>query len=114
MSFEDGLEKGASTPTSTPTGNSLTLQSAIALGQYDPDFLGTFPEWNTFPRHVQFEYVKKALDNCERQLLVRWAEINNFLDFSQKPHLKTALDNLQHRLREVRADRERLYVEYSL
>lgn len=116
MSFdgEPTNEKGSNRGKTVIPAGRLTFAKAIELGEYDPDFLATFPEWATFSRHVQFEYIKQALDNRRRQLTVQWAEINNFLDFSQKPHLKAALDNIQKQLRVLQNDREKLYVEYSI
>ena len=45
-----------------------------------PDFLANFPEWHTLSRHVQFQYIRKALDNRHKQLLTQYAELNNVLD----------------------------------
>lgn len=92
----------------------MTLQKAVDMGEYDPNYLAKFDLWATLPRHTQFEYIKKALENRNSQLLGQWAEINNFLDFSQKPHLKKALDNLQKQLKELQEDKERLFLEYSV
>lgn len=91
----------------------MTLQKAIDLGEYDPGFLVTFAEWHTFSHHIQFQYIRKALDNREKQLRVQWAEIVNFLDFRLKPHLKEALKNIERQMKIVERDRERLYMEYS-
>lgn len=115
MSFdsEPSNERGSSGGKPTIPAGRLTFAKAIELGEYDPDFLATFPEWGTFTRHVQFEYIKQALDNRYKQLIRQWAEINNFLDFSQKPHLKAALENIQKQLKVLQSDRERLFVEYS-
>lgn len=92
---------------------SLTFHDAIELGEYDPEFLGTFPEWHTFPKHTQFEFIRQALDNRYRQLQKQWAEVVNVLNFSKKPHLKEALKNIQDQIHKVDEDREKLYLEYS-
>lgn len=101
------------TSSSPPTSDNLTLQKAVDLGEYDPAFLAQFPEWHTYSRHIQFEYIRKALENRNRQLIKQWAEITNILDFRLKPHLRDALKNIEEQLENLRADKERLYVEYS-
>jgi hypothetical protein len=114
MGYEDAGDieklKGGKPSSSAPK---MTLQKAIELGEYDPKFLATFPEWNTFSRHVQFQHIRNALDNRENQLRVQWAEVVNFLDFSKKPHLKKTLDNIQKQIKLLDKDREELYLEYS-
>jgi hypothetical protein len=96
------------------SGNYLTLQKAIDFGEYNPDYLANFAQWHQLSRHSQFELIKQALENRRRHLLLQWAELNNMLDFSKKPHLKPALKNVEKQLKQVEQDRESLYVEYSL
>ncbi len=91
----------------------MTLQKAIDMGEYDPEFLSTFVEWHTYSKHIQFEYIRKALDNRNRQLIVQWAEINNMLDFRLKPQLAEALKNIEKQIKKLDKDREQLYFEYS-
>ncbi|MBU0569507.1 hypothetical protein KKB40_01850, partial [Patescibacteria group bacterium] len=77
MAYEDiesGEKISGSKPTSPPT---MTLQKAIDMGEYNPEYLATFPEWHSISRHVQFQYIRQALDNRNRHLIVQWAEINN-------------------------------------
>ncbi|HVZ58920.1 MAG TPA: hypothetical protein VG935_04180 [Patescibacteria group bacterium] len=107
---EGSLGKGRA----NPTAGRLTLQKAIELGEYDPEYLGQFPEWHTLTRHIQFEYIRTALDNRNKQLIRQWAEITNVLDFSQKPHLKEALHNIEAQLEKLKQDKEDLYVKYSV
>ena len=87
MGFEDDLEKGKSLASSVRLPK-MTLQGAVELGEYKPEYLATFPEWHTLSRHVQFQFIREGLDNRRKQLTVQWAEINNILDFRLKPHLK--------------------------
>jgi hypothetical protein len=108
----EALEKGQSTSTA-PKPQGMTLDKAIELGEYNPEFLASFPEWHTFSRHIQFEYIRKALDTRNRHLMTQWAEITNVLDFRLKPHLTEALRNIERQLEHLRSDKERLYVEYS-
>lgn len=114
MGFEDteAQEKLASISTSQSPKN-MTLKEAIELGEYNPDFLATFPEWHTFSRHVQFQYIRKALDNRNKQLLLQWAEINNTIDFRLKPQMAEALINIQKQMKRLEEDRDNLYFEYS-
>ena len=107
--------KEAGISTSAPPANTtnMTLEKAIELGEFEPSNLARFPQWHTMSRHVQFEYIRKALDNHNRQLVTQWAEINNVLDFRTKPHLKKALENLEEQIRKLRQRKEELYLEYS-
>ena len=114
MSEEEPRESnlGGGSPTTT-TSNTMTLQKAIDMGEYSPDFLGQFPEWHTLTRHVQFEFIRKAIDNRNNQLVKQWAEITNILDFSLKPHLKNALKNIEEQRKHLEKNKEKLFVEYS-
>ena len=89
------------------------LQKAIEFGQYEPEYLSQFAEWHALPRHAQFQLIRKALENREQQLMTQWAELNNVIDFRDKPHIKPALDNIYKMRRKVLEDKERLYIEYS-
>jgi len=91
----------------------LSFEEAIKMGEYNPKYLATYPEWHQFSRHVQFQYIQKAVENRRRQLLKQWAEVNNILDFSKKPHLAEALENIFEQIEVLENDREALFVEYS-
>ena len=112
MEDDDFKEQGSNSPQPTST-STMTLQKAIDLGEYDPLYLGQFPEWYALSRNIQFEFIRKALQTRNAQLLKQWAEIVNILDFRLKPHLKLALKNVENQLEKVKEDKERLYVEYS-
>ena len=113
MGYED-LEEGEKLKGSKPqTTTTMTLQKAIDMGEYDPEYLSTFPEWLNLSLHIQFQYIREALDNRHRHLITQWAEINNMLYFSLKPHLADALGNIQKQLKKLDRDREKLYLEYS-
>jgi len=113
MGFEEegNIEK-PSTRSPKPSAT-MTLQKAIDLGEYDPSYLATFAEWHTLSRHIQFQYIRKALDNRHSHLITQWAEVNNMLDFSKKPHLTQALENIMSQIKKLEKDREKLYLEYS-
>lgn len=111
-SIEFGESPNSSSP--PPTGNYLTLNKAIEFGEYHPKDLSNFAEWHQLSRHAQFELIKQAIINRRQHLLLQWAEINNMLDFSKKPHLKPALKNIESQLKQLEVDREKLYVDYSL
>lgn len=113
MGFED-LE--ASQPSGAPiqVASGITLEKAIDMGEYDPDFLATFPEWLSLSRHVQWVMIREGLKNRTRQLRVNWAEVVNQPDFSKKPYLKVALRNIEDQLKKLQTDEEKLQVEYSI
>lgn len=113
MTFEEegSIEKPqTSKPKQSP---GMTLQKAIGMGEYDPEYLATFPEWFDLSRHMQFQYIREALENRNRHLITQWAEINNMLDFRLKPNLAEALKNIEIQMKKLDKDKERLYLEYS-
>lgn len=112
MSYEDGGEKGQSVK---PKQNmqSMTLQKAVDMGEYDPNYLSTFPEWVSFSPHVQLQYIKQGLDNRRKQLLMQWAEIDRTSHHSIKTDLHEAQNNIEKQLKKIEIDRERLYAEYA-
>ena len=81
MGFEDDIEKGKSSG-KPKVVNKMTLPKAIDMGEYKPEYLSTFPEWHTLSRHVQFQYIRAAIENRRKQLLTQYAAINNILDFT--------------------------------
>ncbi len=97
----------------TKTSNFMTLQKAVDLGEYDPEFLSGFSEWYTLSKHGQLQMIRQALDNRRRQLLTQYAEINNVIDFSLKPEMSVALSNINKQLKKLEYDREKLYLKYS-
>lgn len=107
-------KKGKSSRSRLSKSAGITLREAIDMGEYDPKYLATFSEWTTLSRNIQFEYIRKALDNRRRLLVTRWAEVNNVLDFRLKSHLKIVLRNIEKQLRKLESDREKLYLEYSV
>lgn len=97
-----------------PFKTNLTLERAIELGEYDPQYLAGFPEWHTYTRHIQFEFIKKALANRRKQLLLQWMEINRANDYLLKPHLQKTSESIDAQLDKLLKDKEKLYTEYSL
>lgn len=81
-----------------PSSPTMILQKAVDLGEYEPEYLATFPE---------------GLENHMRQLTQQYAAICNILDFSKKPHLQEALKNIGIQQKKLRADKERLFMEYT-
>ncbi len=82
------------------------------MGEYDPKYLSTFPEWHTLSKPIQWSLIKKALSIKEKQLIQQWAEVNNVLDFRLKPELKIVLKNIQDMIHKVDQDKEKLIMEY--
>ncbi len=113
MGFEDQEAKEKTTSSGKSSTPNMTLQKAVDMGEYDPEYLSTFPEWHTFSRHIQFQYIRQALENRHRHLITQWAEINNMLDYRLKPELRTAQQNVEKQLKKLEDDRERLFLEYS-
>lgn len=113
MGFED-LE--ASQPGGAPTKSlsGITLQRAIDMGEYDPDYLATFAEWHGLSRNMQWQMIHDALKNRRKLLNRNWAEIVNQPDFSKKPYLNVALRNIESQLKKLQVDEEKLQVEYSM
>ncbi len=97
---------------SIKTSNKITLQKAIDMGEYDPDYLSTFSEWQDLSKHMQFQFIKTALENRRRQLLLQYADISNVLNFRLKPELKITLDNIHQQIKKLDDDFEKISMEY--
>ncbi|MCL4384377.1 hypothetical protein M1116_02900 [Patescibacteria group bacterium] len=91
----------------------MTLQKAVDMGEYDPEFLANFPEWHQLTRMMQWRYVREAIKNRKRFLLLQWAEVTNTLDLRLKPELKEALRNIEKQQEKVNQDEEKLQVEFA-
>ncbi len=101
---------GGGTPSQSPN---MTLEKTIEMGEYDPNFLANFPEWHTLSRHIQFQYIKKALENRHHQLLAQYAELHNVLDLRNKPEVWEAIRNMEKQLHHILEEKEKLFAEYS-
>lgn len=108
----ENFEKGTSSSTSQNKGT-LTLQQVIDLGEYSPEYLQNFTEWHTLSPHIQWQFIRKALDIRNRQLITQYAELNNVLDLSKKPAVQQAMKNVEKQMQKLSKDREKLYIEYS-
>lgn len=86
----------------------MTLQKAVDLGEYDPEYLSTFPEYQTLTPHLQWRMVHQAIKNRRTSLNVNWAEIANQPDYSKKPHLKPIQESIEKQLRQLQIDEENL------
>ena len=91
---------------------SLTLEKAVEMGEYDPDFLSTFPEWATYTNYIRWGYIRQAIKNRRRFLLLNWAETTNVLDLRLKPEMSKVLENITRQMEELNKEEERLRVEY--
>ncbi len=103
----------ASSAKPTTQSPTMTLQKAVDMGEYDPEYLASFPEWHTFSRILKYGFIKQALDNRQRQLDQQYAAIVNVIDFSKKPHLTQALDGIKEQWKRLSADKEKLLEEYA-
>lgn len=116
MDPNEDNEAGESLKSSKPQpsiSSVMTLEKAVELGEYDPEYLASFPEWHTFSRHIQWEFIKRALQNRERQIMQQYAAVNNVLDFSKKPEAQAALKNIEEQYKKFRDNKEKLLIEYS-
>ena len=111
--FEDIIETRTSSGASPKNSDTITLQKAIDMGEYDPEYLANFPDWHKLSRMMKWQMIRPAIRNRRRFLQVQWAEINNSLDYSRKPHLKQAGDNILKQLDVLLADEEKYQVEFS-
>ena len=101
-----------SRPTST-RATLLNLQAAVEMGEYEPEYLARFPEWLELTPSMQFEFVRKGIEQKRHQLRLQYATTFNAPNFSQKPHLEEAITNIFARLRVLQEDEERLSIFYS-
>jgi len=113
MSYEEESGKEQLVGSSVSPDPNMTLQKAVDLGEYEPEYLAKFPEWRSLSRHVRLQFIRQGLDNRRKDLLMQWAELNNVLDFRLKPRIKIALRNIEKQMKKLENDRERIYLEYS-
>lgn len=91
----------------------MSLEEAVRLGEYQPEFLSRYPEWNTLSHFVQFQKISQALENRKRFLMQKWAEVINFMDENDDPKLREeAKRGIEAQLADLRKDKEKLYWEY--
>jgi hypothetical protein len=100
-------------PQSTPQKKlKMTLEKAIEMGEYNPDFLSTFPEWSTFTNYIRWHHIRRAIVNRRRFLLLNYAETNNVLDLRLKPEMKLVMDRIYRQLDLLAREEERLRLEF--
>lgn len=116
MSDKEPTNENSTLSSSSPLASAqstITLQKAIDLGEYNPEYLSTFPEWHTLSYVIQWQMIKQALENRESRLVKQWAEVNNVIDFREKPQLQEALRNIEKQRKKLLDDKEKLMFEYS-
>ena len=91
----------------------LNLQAAVNMGEYEPVYLSRFDEWHELTPNMQFEFVRKGIEQKRRQLRLQYATTFNAPNYSKKPHLEEAIKNIFARLRKLQEDEERLSIEFS-
>lgn len=95
-------------------GAPLSLREVIDLGEYKPELLSQYPEWEKLSNYARFQLITRGLENRRRQLFKKWSEVVNFINDSDNPELQhEAKENIERQLKELRVDKERLYSEYS-
>ena len=91
----------------------MNFEESIEMGEYDVKYLSKYDNWKKLSRHVQLQYIRKAIENRRKNLLSQWAETSTILDFSKKPDLSNALKNIELQLKKIEDDREKLFIIYS-
>lgn len=86
----------------------MTLQKAVDLGEYDPEYLSKLDGWNDLTSHLQWRMVHQAIKNRRTSLMVNWAEIANHPNFSKKPELKKIQESIENKLKQLQNDEEEL------
>jgi len=89
------------------------LEKAIELGEYDPEILQNYPEWQSLGKHAQYQLIRRGLKNRRTHLRMQYAEVFNQPDFSRKPYLKPALKKIEVALKELTAEEERMQIEFA-
>ena len=90
----------------------LSLEKAVEMGEYNPDFLSTFPEWSSYSDNIRWHYIRQAIQNRRRFLLQNYAETNNVLDLRLKPEMKTVLDRINQQMQILNTEEEKLRLEF--
>lgn len=94
--------------------DSISLQDAVRLGEYDPARLAQYPEWAKLSHAGQFELISQGLENRRRSLYKKWQEIVNFINDAGDTNVREqAKLNIEAQMKELRAEKERLYLEWS-
>ncbi len=93
--------------------DSFNLKEAINLGEFEPEVLAKYPEWEKLSNYARFELIRQGLENRRRQLFKKWGEVVNFIGDSKTSDRQETKDNIERQLEALRADKERLYNEYS-
>lgn len=109
---ETDVESEQSVGGGSPTTNKSPLQKAIDMGEYDPQKLANFPEWQTLNTKAQFQFIKEGLNNKERLLNVQWAALFRSSNFQSTPETASALKTIEQQRHKVSQDREQLFKEY--
>lgn len=91
----------------------VSLQMAVEAGEYDPKYLSRFKEWAEMTDNIRWQTIRKAIQNRRYLLRLNYAEVFNQLDFSKKPELTKALNNIQKRIEKLQKDEEELQYKYS-
>lgn len=91
----------------------MTLEQIIELGEYEPEILAKYPEWGKLSNYARFQIITNGLENRRKQLFKKWSEVVNFIGDSPLSDRQETKANLERQLQTLRADKERLYNEYS-
>lgn len=95
------------------TNDTLSLKDVIALGEFEPKVLAKYSEWEKLSNYARFELIRQGLENRRKQLFKKWSEVVNFIGDSPTSDRQETKENIERQLQDLRADKERLYNEYS-
>jgi len=112
MTDEFGEFSERPSKSTSPLPAKMTLEKAVEMGEYNPSFLSTFPEWSTFTNNIRWHYVREAIKNRRRFLQLNYAETNNVLDLHLKPEMKQVLDKITEQIILLNREEERLRLEF--
>jgi hypothetical protein len=111
MDHEESKEH--STSGGGPYTSAMTLQRAVQLGEYQPDYLSRFPEWVTMSRYVQLRFIREGMRSRKPQLMTQYAVLFNVLHFSEKTaELEPKLNHILDLVKQVDADEEYYLSQY--
>lgn len=91
----------------------ISLKDAIAFGEFKPEILAKYPEWEKLSNYARFQMISQGLENRRKQIYKKWTEVVNFIGDDPTTDRQETKENLERQMQTLRADKERLYNEYS-
>lgn len=96
-----------------PSIGTMTLERAVQLGEYEPEYLSQFPEWTVLSKYVQLQYIREGIRNRKRSLMTQYSALNNTLHFSTKAaELEPKLNHIMDLIKQLDRDEEHFLSSY--